>query len=60
MWLTLIGLAGFRVGHQAVVGELVLAVEHRCEAPRGTLQLRMRGDIVDPLVAEPHLAIAGS
>ena len=54
------GLAGFRVGHQTVVGELVLAVEHRGEAARRTLQLRMRGDIVDTLVAQPHLAITGS
>jgi hypothetical protein len=54
------GLACFRVGHETVVGELVLAVEHRGEAPRRTLQLRMCCDIVDTLVAQPHFAITGS
>ena len=54
------GLTRLWIRHQAVVGELVLAIEHGGKALRSSLQLRVRGDVVDALVAEPHLTIAGA
>ena len=50
-------LAGLGVGHQAVVGILVLAIEHRCQLMRRTREGRVVDDVVDAFVAQPHLAL---
>ena len=39
-------------------GILVLPVEHRRELMRGPAERGMVDDVVDPLVSEPHLALA--
>ena len=51
-------LARLGIGHEAVVGILVLPVEHRRELMRGPAERGMVDDVVDPLVSEPHLALA--
>ena len=52
-------LARLGVGHQAVVGVLELAVEHGGQRGGRPGQRRVLGHVVDALVAEPHLALAG-
>ena len=49
-------LAGLGVRHEAVVGVLVLPVEHLGEGLGRTGQRRMGRHVVHPLAAEPHLA----
>ena len=56
MWLMLDRLARLRIGDQALVGMLVLAVEHARQRSRGAGQLRVGRDVVDTVVAEPHHA----
>jgi hypothetical protein len=46
------------IGHQTVVGVLVLEVEDSSKATCSAGELRMGRDIVDRLVAQPHFTLA--
>ena len=60
MWLTLIAspVSGSGIRHSSA--NSCWQVEDPRQAVGGALQLRVGGDVVDALVAEPHLAVAGA
>ena len=53
-------LAGLGVGHQAVVGVLVLAIEDVGQGLSGAGEGRVGGDVVDALVPEPQLTLSAA